>query len=122
VRKHLGGIALDQKGDDSLYSPEMNQKTYDRLLDLGIKLAAQGYCVILDAKYDRQAFRLPVIEKAQGAGIAVEILYCDAPMEVLRDRVMQRQGDISDATASVLENQQMEPFSEAEQAFVKTVG
>jgi uncharacterized protein len=122
ARKHLAGLALDQKGDDSLYTPEMNQKTYDRLLDLGVKLASQGYSVILDAKYDRQAFRLPVIEQAQAAGIAVEILHCDAPMEVLRDRVMQRQGDISDATASVLENQQMEPFSEAEQAFVKTVG
>ncbi len=118
ARKHLGGIALDEKGDDSLYTPEMNQKTYDRLLDLGIKLASQGYSVILDAKYDRQAFRLPVIEQAQGAGIPVEILYCDVPMEVLRDRVAQRQGDISDATPDVLENQRMEPFSDVEKAFV----
>jgi len=121
VRKHLGGVALDEKGDDSLYSPEMTQKTYDRLLDLGITLASQGYRVILDAKYDRQALRAPVIEQAQAHGIEVEILYCEAPEEVLRDRVAQRQGDISDATIEVLTQQQMEPFTEMEKPFVKTI-
>jgi uncharacterized protein len=121
VRKHLGGIALDEKGDASLYSPEMTQKTYDRLLDLGVKLASQGYTVILDAKYDRQALRTPVIEKAQAQEIPIEILYCDVPAEVLRDRVAQRQGDISDADLDVLAQQTFETFSEAEKPFVRTV-
>ncbi|HIK45310.1 MAG TPA: AAA family ATPase, partial [Leptolyngbyaceae cyanobacterium M65_K2018_010] len=42
VRKHLAGIPLGQRGEPSLYSPEMTQKTYDRLLQLGILLATQG--------------------------------------------------------------------------------
>jgi aminoglycoside phosphotransferase family enzyme/predicted kinase len=121
VRKHLGGVALDAAGDASLYSPDMTQKTYDRLLDLGIKLASQGYTVILDAKYDRQAVRSQVIEQVQAHGIPLEILHCTAPDDVLRDRVQQRQGDISDATTDVLANQHMEPFTEAEQPFVKTI-
>ena len=121
VRKHLGGIALDEKGDDSLYSPEMTQKTYDRLLQLGTLLASQGFTVILDAKYDRQALRAPVIEKAQAYNIPLEILYCTAPEEVLRDRVSQRSGDISDADAAILAQQSMEPFSATEQPFVKTI-
>lgn len=121
VRKHLGGIALDAKGDDSLYSAEMTQKTYDRLLDLGVTLASQGYTVILDAKYDRQSLRAPVIEQAQAQGIAIEILYCEASEEVLRDRVSQRQGDISDANLDVLAQQSFEEFSEAEKPLVKTV-
>jgi aminoglycoside phosphotransferase family enzyme/predicted kinase len=121
VRKHLGGVALDAAGDAALYSPEMTQKTYDRLLELGIKLASQGYSVILDAKYDRQALRSQVIEQAQAHGIPLEILHCTAPDDVLRDRVQQRQGDISDATTDVLANQHMEPFTEAEQPFVKTI-
>ncbi len=118
VRKHLSGVALTEKGD---YSPEMTQKTYDRLLNLGVTLAAQGYSVILDAKYDRQAMRSPVIEKAQAAGIKVEILYCNASEDVLRDRVGQRENDISDADLAVLAKQQMEPFTQAEQPFVKTI-
>lgn len=121
VRKHLGGIALDEKGDDSLYSPEMTQKTYDRLLQLGVTLASQGFTVILDAKYDRQALRSPAIEKAQAYNIPLEILYCTAPEEILRDRVLQRSGDISDADAQILAQQHMEPFTEAEQPYVKTI-
>ncbi|MCU0551082.1 MAG: AAA family ATPase [Leptolyngbya sp. Prado105] len=122
VRKHLGGIALDEKGDASLYSAEMTQKTYDRLLELGSTLASQGYTVILDAKYDRQALRAPVIEKAQAAGIEIEILHCDVSAEVLRDRVAQRQGDISDADLDVLAQQTFEAFSGSEKPFVKAVG
>jgi hypothetical protein len=121
VRKHLGGIALDAKGDEPLYSSEMTQKTYDRLLDLGVTLASQGYTVILDAKYDRQALRAPVIEQAQAHGIAIEILHCEASEEVLRDRLVQRQGDISDADLDVLAQQTFEAFSETEKPLVKTV-
>ena len=122
VRKHLGGVALDAKGDSSLYSAEMTEKTYDRLLDLGITLAAQGDTVILDAKYDRQAHRIPVIEQAQANGIAIEILYCEAPEAVLRDRVSQRQGDVSDANLEVLSQQTFEAFSETENPLIKAVG
>jgi uncharacterized protein len=121
VRKHLGGVALDEKGDDSLYSAEMTQKTYDRLLQLGITLASQGYTVILDAKYDRQALRLPAIDKAQAYNIPLEILYCTASADVLRDRVLQRSGDLSDANVDVLAQQQMEPFTQTEQPYVKEI-
>ncbi len=121
VRKHLGGIALDAKGDDSLYSAEMTQKTYDRLLNLGVMLASQGYTVILDAKYDRQALRAPVIEQAQAQGIAIEIRYCEAPEAVLRDRLSQRQGDISDADLDVLDRQTFEAFSETEKPLLQTI-
>lgn len=121
VRKHLAGISLSERGGDELYTPEMTQKTYDRLLELGITLAYQGYTVILDAKYDRQFLRQAAIEQAEGHQIPLQILYCTAPVEILQERLHQRQGDISDATADLLPKQQMEPFTEAEQPFVKTL-
>jgi uncharacterized protein len=121
IRKHLGGVALDQTGDAALYSPEMTQKTYDRLLSLGLLLASQGYRVILDAKYDRVALRQPAIAQAQAAQIPLKILHCTAPLAVLRDRVQARSGDISDATTDVLSQQQMEPFAAAELPLVLTV-
>jgi len=123
VRKHLAGIPLEQKGTDELYTPQMNQKTYDRLLDLGIMVAQQGFPVILDAKYDRQALRGDAIAKAQANQLPLRILHCTAPMEVLRDRLSSRTGDVSDATADLLSRQQAtaEPFTEAEQSFVTTV-
>lgn len=121
VRKHLAGIPLEQRGDDSLYAPEMTQSTYSKLLELGLDLAAMGYSVVLDAKYDRQALRQAVLNRAEAAGIPCEILHCQAPMDVLKQRLQQRSGDIADATVAVLEQQTMEPFSKAEQGHLNTI-
>lgn len=126
VRKHLAGISLSDRGTDAIYSPEMTQKTYDRLLDLGITLASQGYPVILDAKYDRQSLRQAVmqaVEQAQASGhsLTLKILHCDAPLETRQQWLQQRQGDVSDATADLLPKQNMEPFTAAEQPLVMSL-
>lgn len=121
VRKHLGGVPLYERGSDQLYTPEMTQKTYDRLLELGLKLAQQGYRVILDAKYDRQAMRQNVVEQAAAHHIPLKIIHCDAPIEVLRDRLQQRTGDIADATADLLAQQSLDPFTPAEQVYLTTI-
>ena len=121
VRKHLAGVPLEAKGGDDLYTPEMTQKTYDRLLELGTTLAKQGYTVILDAKYDRQSQRQVVISQAQANELPLQILYCDAPLPVLQERLHHRTGDVSDATADLLENQHLEPFTQTEQDLVKKI-
>jgi uncharacterized protein len=123
VRKHLGRIPLLSKGDASLYTPEMTDLTYGRLLELGGKLAAQGWTVILDAKYDRQSVRAAALDLATLQGIPVQILHCTAPVEVLRDRLIQRTGDIADATVDLLASQQAawEDFTPAERGYVTTV-
>jgi len=121
VRKHLAGIPLRQRGGDDLYTPEMTAKTYDCLCQLGLQLASQGYPVILDAKYDRQALRQPVLTQAIAQGIPVHILHCDAPPSVLETRLHQRTGDIADATVAILQQQRLEPYSETERSLVMTV-
>lgn len=123
VRKHLAGIALDESGSDEIYTPDMTQKTYNRLLELGIMLAEQGYRIILDAKYDRIKLRQSVIARAKEYSLPLKIVYCTAPLAVLRDRLSDRQEDISDATADLLAQQQAntEPFTTEEQDYVTTV-
>ncbi len=123
VRKHLAGIALEQSGTDALYSVEMTQKTYDRLLELGIILAQAGFTIILDAKYDRRVHRQTAITQANSHHIPLKIIQCVAPVSVLRDRLNQRQGDVSDATADLISLQQLnaEAFTAAEKAYVTTV-
>jgi hypothetical protein len=129
VRKQLAGIPLDQRGDTAgaygsgIYTPEMTRKTYDRVLELGIFLAQQGWPVVLDAKYDRQALRETVLAQARSQKIPLQILHCTAPLDVLRDRLQKRKGDIADATANLLADQQKaaEPFTETEQAYVTTI-
>jgi aminoglycoside phosphotransferase family enzyme/predicted kinase len=130
IRKHLAGIPLDERGGEALYTAEMTQKTYDRLLNLGIILASQGYPVILDAKYDRQSFRQAVIEAVAQANhsanlncqpLTLQILHCDVPLEIRQQWIRDRQGDVSDATIDLLPKQHLEPFTETEQALVKTM-
>ncbi|XGV98841.1 MAG: AAA family ATPase [Leptolyngbya sp. BL-A-14] len=118
VRKHLAGISLESSGSDDLYTAEMTQKTYDRLLQLGITLATQGYTVILDAKYDRQPLRQAAIAAATAHQLSLKIIHCTAPLSVLQERLQQRHDDISDATADLLPQQQMDAFSEAEQPYL----
>jgi uncharacterized protein len=123
VRKHLGGISLLTKGDDSLYTPEMTARTYQEVLLLGAKLTAQGWTVILDAKYDRQSLRTAVINLAQSEGIQLDIIYCNVPESVLFDRLAQRTGDIADATVDLLASQQAvwEDFSPIEAEYVTRI-
>ena len=120
VRKHLAGLKLEERGTNELYTPEMTQKTYHRLLELGLMLAREGYAVILDAKYDRRQLRQQAISQAQQQDIPLHIIYCSAPVEALRDRLAGRTKDISDATPDLLAYQQAaaESFSEMEQDYV----
>lgn len=123
VRKHLGGVPLNERAGQDLYSDEMTAQTYGRLLELGIILADRGWDVILDAKFDRQNLRTDAIDRAQSHGLPLQIIYCTAPIEVLRERLQQRRGDIADATAELLSSQQaaFQPFTELEQISVNIV-
>ncbi|MCT7953811.1 AAA family ATPase [Laspinema palackyanum] len=120
VRKHLAGIPLQSTGSDEIYSAEMTAQTYARLLELGIMAASEGWTVILDAKYDRQGLREEAIAAAKDRGLPLQILHCTAPIAILRDRLNQRQGDIADATADLLDRQQQtaEVFCESELPYV----
>ncbi|MEO0541991.1 MAG: AAA family ATPase [Cyanobacteria bacterium P01_A01_bin.105] len=104
-----------------MYTADMTEKTYARLTELGGLLADQGYTVILDAKFDRVATRQLAIAQAQQHHLPLTIVNCQAPAEVLAQRVRERQGDIADATVAVLANQQLEPFTAPEKSYVKVV-
>ncbi|MFN6571598.1 AAA family ATPase [Dendronalium sp. ChiSLP03b] len=121
VRKHLGGISLKERGGDDLYTPEMTQKTYAQLLNLGIILANQGFSVILDAKYDQQKLRQEAIAQAEKHQIPLKIIYCTAPLEVVQERLVNRTNDIADATVHLLASQikQAEPFTDEEKPYVQ---
>lgn len=123
VRKHLAGVPLHEKADDSIYTPEMTAKTYARLTELGVMLAKQGFTVILDAKFDRVALRKDVIDACKAEDIAHQILYCQAPISTLKTRLNERTGDIADATADLLQSQidKTEGFVEEESLLVRNI-
>ena len=128
VRKHLAGIDLYESGSSGefgsgIYTPAMTQKTYDRLQQLGILLASQGYPVILDAKYDKQALRQTIADAARELQLPLTFISCEAPLETVRQWLGERTGDIADATVDLLDKQvqAFEPLSDAEQAMTSVV-
>lgn len=120
VRKHLAQVSLLERGGDELYTPEMTEKTYNKISELGILLAKQGFTVILDAKYDRQHLRGNVISQAQANQIPLKIIQCTAPEAILRERLNKRTGDIADATTDLLSSQlqQAEAFTVQEKTYL----
>ncbi len=124
IRKQIAGIDLMERGSDAIYTPEMTLKTYTRLAELGSLLASKGFTVILDAKYDRLSLRSQAIAAAQAHNLPVEIIYCNAPLEVLEQRLRDRakaNNDIADATVEMLVSQQaaFEDFTDEEKALLK---
>lgn len=121
VRKHLANIPLSQHGNQEIYTENWTEKTYNRLLTLGILLVKKGFNVILDATYNQQKWRLNVIKQAEINHIPLEIMYCHAPQEILGDRLSKRNNDISDATPEILLNQKFDPFNITEKKYVITI-
>jgi aminoglycoside phosphotransferase family enzyme/predicted kinase len=123
VRKHLAGVELDEKGGEAIYTAEHTARTYDEMLELGLLLAGRGFTVILDATFNRRHFRRAAIDCASAAPIPLQILYCVASANVLRDRLSRRQKDVSDAGPEILDLQrnELEPFDESERPYVTEI-
>lgn len=120
VRKHLGGVPLNKRGKGNLYSQAMTEKVYQSLQDFASLVIKSGFNVILDAKFDQEQWRSPMVEWALRERLSVTIIHCDAPIEVLTKRLQSRRGDVSDAneTLLLLQTLDWEDFTEAEDPLV----
>ena len=126
-RKRMFGIdpASDATGRDA-YAPDVTAKTYARLETLARLVASAGYVAVVDATFlhftQREAFR----QMAGSIGVAFAIIDCDAPLEMLRERIVSRSGradNVSDADLAVLESQMgsREPLSDDERCLSVSV-
>ncbi|MEE8126662.1 MAG: AAA family ATPase [Nitrospirales bacterium] len=100
---------FEQEEGMGLYTPTITQATYEHLLDLANILLRAGYSVVVDATFLCLAQRTPFIELAHNLQLSWTILDIWAPKQVIRHRIQERthEGqDASDATISVMEQQQ----------------
>lgn len=125
-RKRLFGLGMLEdshaQGLD-LYSEQATARTYGQLLATARLALQAGYPVVLDAAFLRRAERDQAHALARELGLPFFILACDAPLPVLRERLLARKGDASEADLAVLERLQAvaEPLGEDERAFVRPV-
>jgi len=129
-RKRLAGLAAQARSGSplggGLYDREGSAQTYARLESLARALLASGTAVVVDAAFLARADRDRFRALAREAGVAFTIAVCEAPVEVLRDRIAARLAagrDASEADAAVLEHQlrSHEPPAEDERAAVVVV-
>lgn len=94
--------------ESSLYSRQSSDLIYHHLLEVGQRILKSGHNVILDATFLRHTDRENAEMIARAAGSGFCILNCEAPSELLKQRIRKRQvqrTDPSDADEAVLELQ-----------------
>lgn len=125
-RKRLFGLGLleDSRARGlNLYDAETTARTYQHLFETARIALRAGYPVILDAAFLRRAERTQALALARTLSVPFSIVACEAPLPVLRARLLGRRGDPSEADAAVLERLHAvaEPLAEDELAFVQAV-
>ncbi len=124
-RKRLHGVSpLAASGsglNTGLYRPKAHEETYASLRSRARMLLQDGWSVVVDAAFLREAERRSFAELAEAEGCPFHILACEAPADELRRRISARQAggkDASEATLAVLEQQfgWLEPLGDAERA------
>ena len=108
-RKRLFGLTAEQDARAAtgagIYTGDATQRTYMKLLELAGYVIDAGYPVIIDAtcqKYEqRELFQRLASEKQ----VPYIILEFTASVEILRERIVNREKGASDADLAVLEHQ-----------------
>lgn len=89
------------------YTPAARDAVYYKVFDRADRIIAAGHSVLLDATF----LDLTNQEQAQAlgnkTGVTMRMLWLEAPLPVLIDRVRARKGDASDADESVVRHQFM---------------
>jgi uncharacterized protein len=112
ARKVAAGLAVDASAASSvgegLYRSEVTAAVYDHLAEVAVELLRRGEHVIVDATFLDGERRRRFLALAETVGSQATVLWCDAPLAVLRKRVEARAaagGAASDADLAVLESQ-----------------
>ncbi|MGH7400686.1 MAG: AAA family ATPase, partial [Candidatus Rokuibacteriota bacterium] len=105
----LGGVPLRERVapafGEGLYAPEMGRRTYVEAARLADELLRAGWPVIVDGSFSHAAERAEARAVADRRGLPFSVLWCDAPDEVLVERLRSRSGDrheVSDGREELL--------------------
>ncbi|SCK58278.1 hypothetical protein VAR608DRAFT_6211 [Variovorax sp. HW608] len=98
----LGALESSRAHGLDIYSREATARTYEQLFALARTLLGAGFSVVIDAAFLRRAERDAAHELARRCGVRFQILACQAPDGVLRERLAARTSDASEADAAVL--------------------
>lgn len=105
VRKRLWGAAPLERLPREAYAPEVSPRVYAAMIEAARSCLETGWPVVLDATFLKVEERDAAAALARSLGVGFQGLWMEAPDNVMRRRLSQRQGDASDADERVLDSQ-----------------
>lgn len=119
-RKRLFEINIDTNASTSpgagIYSVNASQMTYKRLCELASDVISAGYNVVVDAAFLNQTAREDLYQLANSLGASYIVMHTFASEKTLRQRIIDRKNDVSDANLDILNDQlaNYQPLDEIE--------
>jgi len=105
LRKRLAGVDELTKLDQTGYSRDMTERTYQAMYDDVRRAIECGHSAIADAVFAKSEQRRAVSEIATELGVSFYGLWLQAPEDVMVERVTKRKGNASDADAKIVRQQ-----------------
>jgi aminoglycoside phosphotransferase family enzyme/predicted kinase len=104
-RKRLFGVAQSDRLPASAYAPDISDRVYAMCRKRALMALEGGQAVIVDAVHAKNEERDALAALAAEKGVPFTGLWLEAPARLMRERVAARTGDVSDATAEVVDVQ-----------------
>src|SRR5262249_43306435 len=82
---------------EGIYTSTWTERTYGECLNRAEELLFQGKRVVVDATFREEANRKKFVAIASRLAVPAVFFLCQADPEVIRARLLRRQGDASDA-------------------------
>ena len=105
-RKRMFGVVdAGVRLPKTAYTSEVSDVVYAVCRKRAALALEAGHSVVLDGVHARPEERRAVRQLAESLGVSFTGIWLDAPPAILKSRVSARSGDVSDATAEVVEEQ-----------------
>ncbi|MGY3451009.1 bifunctional aminoglycoside phosphotransferase/ATP-binding protein [Bradyrhizobium sp. USDA 4353] len=106
LRKQLFGVSQSERLPTTAYTPESSTRVYRELMNQAARVLAQGFTVIVDAVFAREAERQAIQQLADRLRVPFAGLFLVADLHVRQERIQHRVNDASDATTAVAREQE----------------
>ncbi|MCA3380273.1 MAG: AAA family ATPase [Roseomonas sp.] len=103
LRKRRFGLTPEAPLPPDAYTEAISAAIHEELFMIAEAALRQGHAVALDAMFLDARHRREAAAMAARVGAPFQGFWLEAPMEILKSRILARRGDASDATIAVLE-------------------
>lgn len=106
IRKELFGLEPHTPLPGTAYTPEVNARVYQTLVERGRQTLAQGFSVVVDAAFLKESERRYLSKAVEAADAEFRPMFLTADLDVRLNRIRSRKNDASDATPEIATGQE----------------